>query len=177
MKKILITLCLFLVGLLLIAANTTQKNTNGKYLNNPIDVVSLELADASAQSKDTIATTATVTYGPYGLALNSNEPMYSGFHLYAVSVTGTTPTFEISYCITPSDNYVDTSSTGALAGGGWVSIDTVATSGYGMNKYVALSSVAGRYIWFRFNNYDSHEAQVPNRVYAEFKKSVTFNVK
>lgn len=172
MKKFFALVLIAVVGLY--AANLTVKNTDNRLLNGRYaDIHQIQLYNSTEAAVDTFASTVVRVFGPYTLEPDPEKPFPTGFSFYVRSITGTTPGFSIDYCLTPTDAYDDTISTSAS----WVSIDSVVTSGSGFDTYVSLASKAGRYIWFRFNNYDNAAAQIPKPVYVTFKRGGTYNNK
>lgn len=175
MKKILCFFVILLLACVAYSANLTVTNTdtrNGTLITCPSDLVPVMMYDSTETSVDTFAANVVRVWGPYSLTYSVNEPMYKEFTFYITSVTGTTPSFAVDYCLTQTSAYRDTA--GNLKRTTWTNLDTVATATNGFQKRVDLSSSTARYVWFRYKNLDSDAAQIPLPSYVVFKKATKY---
>jgi hypothetical protein len=149
------------------AGNTNVPNTDYRS-SMPLDIVQYMLFNNTENSSDTIASVYTVTLGPYSLSPDGNTPMYKGFNYEFAGISGTTPGVSIEYQIS---NFTSVSK---LITASWVPFDTIATTGTGCSGYIDLTGKAGKYIWFRVNNYDNAACQVYDYAYINFKKNLVY---
>jgi len=150
-------------------ASTFTNNSSG----GPVDVSVVKLHTPNTESTyDTMATTVMVAYGPFPLSSSAGKGMYKSFSIFGDIVTGTGPTIAVDYQILPSLDVADTTAT-------WTSACTlgVTASALAVNSLVDLSSVNGKGIIFRTNNYDAQAGQIPGKLYVFFRENFSYIMK
>lgn len=171
MKKYLILLVILFAGMAIFAADeTTQAPANTVYDNSgtPNNMAFLQLYDNTSQDHDTMATTTMVLHGPFALTKSTGEPMYKSFTVRHHPITGTSPTAAIAYQITYTSNIADTIT------GDFVTFDTLDATGG--SKAVDLSGKAGRFVYFRIDNYDGTETIIDDFMEVIFKNDLDYNI-
>lgn len=162
-KKILLT-TLIVGASIAYAANVAPTITQKKL---PINIGPVhELHTTTAASADTFDAAEIQTYGPYQVAGSAEHPMYTGFMVQGDIITGTTPTMSFDYQLCSGLNIEDTLSL-------WTAVCTLQATA--QQTYVDLSSLAGKAIVFRVNNYDGTECQIPNKLRIFMKDGFTYN--
>jgi hypothetical protein len=163
MKKLFVMLVLALVSVSF-AANVAPTKTQSKLPANVGPAV--DLHTTTAASADTFDAAEIQTYGPYQIASTSESPMFKGFMIQGDIITGTTPTMEFSYQLTSGLTISDTLSK-------WTPVCTLQATA--QQTYVDLSSLVGKAVVFRVNNYDGTACQIPNKLRVMFKEDYTYN--
>lgn len=163
MKRLISILVLALVSFSF-AANVAPSTTQKYQPANVGPVVNLHTTTAA--SADTFATTEIQTYGPYQITSSAESPMFKGFMVQGDIITGTTPTMSFDYQLVAGLNITDTLSK-------WTPVCTLGTTA--QQTYVDLSSLVGKAIVFRVNNYDGTESQIPGKLRVMFKEDYTYN--
>lgn len=158
-----ISMLVFVVTAFVFAANVAPSSSQSKQPENVGDVINLHTT--TVVSADTFAAAEIQTYGPYEVTPSANAPMYSAFMVQGDIITGTTPTMSFDYQLISGLKITDTLSK-------WTPVCTLGTAG--VQSYVSLSSLIGKAIVFRVNNYDGTESQIPNKLRIFFKDAFTY---
>lgn len=168
MKKVLVVILTLVAASFLTAATTAYTNTETTAFKNdhgPDDIKVLNIyTTATVSARDTFAAADIHIHGPYPLSAAEGTGMFSGFQLIADAITGTTPTMSFDYQVLPTNDLKDTTA--------WTASDTLGTTA--KNVYHSLSSLAGKSIVFRINNYDGTECQIPKKLTVIFKENFTW---
>ena len=166
MKNIFLFILLF-VSFLFAASKTIPADSSNNDLSSQSvpgsDVVKFILFDDTRKTGDTLATTEFLLLGPFPLNFGStNEPAFQYFNL----VGGNLPagdSLSVSYQVVASNLVADTSSL-------WTECDSIFALRGPAQTVKDISTLSGKYIWFKFYNFTGCNVIVNNNQSVFFRK-------
>jgi hypothetical protein len=161
MKRLLAFMVLCLI---VASASAAIKRVTVKADTGPDVIVHTLNSRYTVTALDTFAAAGTCIYGPYNLVSTEGDVQPTTVHIWADSITGTTPTMGVDYQLISSFDINDT-----LASN-WTAMDTIGA--FTASTAITLSGT-GKAIVFRVNNYDGTACQIPGMLRIGIKSATT----
>lgn len=159
---------LLFVSFLFAASTTIPADSSNNDLSTQSvpgsDVIEFVLFDETRTIGDTVGVDQFLLLGPFPLNFGStNEPAFQYFNLIGENLPAG-DTLDVTYQITASKLVADTSSR-------WTVCDTIMSALGPKQTVTNISTVSGKYIWFKFDN------RTASTVLCAGKQSVLFRKK